>query len=229
VTGVTTWANEHPSLRSIDVAVYFPRVSVPDPLQGSRLRPTPPSGTVAGLCARIDASRGVWHAPAGADATLLGVAALECLVTDAEAGALGALNINALRVLPGHGPTCWGARTFAGDGEPTGFGYVSVRRLARLIESSLTEGTAWASVERNGPPLWAQVRQDVASFMQTLFRQAALQGSTPRDAYFVKCDEQTTTADDIRHGVLNVVVGFAPLKPAEFVVIEIRQLLPSQP
>jgi len=102
--------------------------------------------------------------------------------------------------------------------------YVPVRRLALYIEESLSRGTKWVVFEPNDEPLWAQIRLNVGSFMNTLFRQGAFQGSTPKDAYLVKCDSETTTQDDINKGVVNIIVGFAPLKPAEFVVIKIQQL-----
>jgi len=119
----------------------------------------------------------------------------------------------------------WGARTLDGaDVLASEWKYVSVRRLALNIEESLFRGTQWVVFEPNDEPTWAQIRLNLGAFMQNLFRQGAFQGQSPRDAYFVKCDKETTTQDDINRGVVNVVVGFAPLKPAEFVVIKIQQI-----
>lgn len=206
-------------------AVYFPSVMVPDPLDGYRLRSFPPSGTIAGLYARTDSARGVWKAPAGMDATLNNVQGLKYSLTDMENGTLNPLGINCLRMFPGRGRLCWGARTLIGsDQQASEWKYVPVRRLALFIEESLYRGTQWVVFEPNDEPLWAQIRLNVGAFMHNLFRQGAFQGSTPREAYLVKCDKETTTQDDINRGVVNILVGFAPLKPAEFVIIKIQQL-----
>ena len=219
---VTAWVNLHPALHSQDVAVYFPRVNVRQ--SSGDVRPTAASGTMAGLYARVDSAHGVWRAPAGTDAKLLGVESLEHAVTDADAGALGAVGVNVLRTFPALGTVAWGAHTFAGgNATDAAFRYVSARRLSHFVELSLLEGTAWVVLEHNAAPLWAEIRQDVTAFMQSLFTSGAFQGRTPREAYFVKCDAQTTTVADISLGVVNVVVGFAPLKPAEFVILEIQQ------
>jgi phage tail sheath protein FI len=202
-------------------AVYFPWVNIPDPLNAGQLRLTPPSGSVAGLFARIDSSRGVWKAPAGTDADLVGVSALSYNVTDSENKMLNELGINCLRVFP-TGALVWGARTLEGTEESTSdWKYIPVRRFALFLEESLYREIQWAVFEPNGEPLWAQIRLNVGAFLQQLFCQRAFQASTPRDAYFVKCDTATTTQNDIDAGVVNVVVGFAPLKRAEFVVLTI--------
>jgi uncharacterized protein len=225
VSGVMTWLDENATLRSKNAALYFPRVDIPDPLNGFRLRPTPPSGTIAGLYARIDGLRGVWKAPAGTEATLTGVQQLEYKLTDGENGVLNPLAINCLRTFPVYGNVCWGARTLNGaDQLADDYKYVPVRRLALFIEESLFRGTQWVVFEPNDEPLWAQIRLNVGAFMHNLFRQGAFQGSSPQQAYFVKCDKDTTTQNDINLGIVNVIVGFAPLKPAEFVVIQIQQI-----
>jgi hypothetical protein len=206
-------------------AIYFPFVTMPDPLDGFRLNAFPPSGMLAGLFARTDSNRGVWKAPAGTEATLVNAQGLAYNLTDAECGSLNKLGVNCLRQFPVYGRVAWGARTLEGnDQQASEWKYIPVRRLALYIEESLFRGTQWVVFEPNDEPLWAQIRLNVGAFMHTLFRQGAFQGSTPRDAYFVKCDKETTTQDDINRGVVNVLVGFAPLKPAEFVIIQIQQI-----
>ncbi len=223
--GVMTWLDANASLRSRNAALYFPSVDVADPLNDFRPRPSAPSGTVAGLYARTDGLRGVWKAPAGTEASLAGVQSLEYKLTDGENGVLNPLAINCLRVFPVYGPVCWGARTLAGsDQMADDYKYVPVRRLALYIEESLYRGTQWVVFEPNDEPLWAQIRLNVGAFMHNLFRQGAFQGQTPQEAYFVKCDKDTTTQNDINLGIVNIVVGFAPLKPAEFVIIQIQQI-----
>ena len=202
-------------------AVYYPDLRIRE--NGLEVD-VGPSGAVAGLMARTDSERGVWKAPAGLDADVRGVEGLKDRLSDLENGVLNQRGINALRVFPS-GVVSWGARTLDGDDD---FGsewkYVPVRRLALYIEESLYRGTQWVVFEPNDEPLWAQIRLNVGAFMQTLFRQGAFQGQTPREAYLVKCDRDTTTQNDVDRGIVNIVVGFAPLKPAEFVIITIRQL-----
>ncbi len=224
-TAIAAWLDSNASLRNRNAAIYFPRVDIPDQLNGFRPRSAPVSGTIAGLYARTDASRGVFKAPAGTDAGLTGVQKLEYNLTDGENGVLNPLAINALRTFPVFGPICWGARTLAGaDQLADDYKYVPVRRLALFLEESLFRGTQWVVFEPNDEALWAQIRLDVGAFMQDLFRQGAFQGSTPQQAFFVKVDSETTTQTDINNGIVNIVVGFAPLKPAEFVIIQIQQI-----
>jgi hypothetical protein len=175
--------------------------------------------------ARTDTQRGVWKAPAGVDAAVTGSQGLAINLTDAENGQLNPLGINCLRAFPVVGRVLWGARTLRGaDQLADEYKYISVRRLALYIEESLYRGTQWVVFEPNDAPLWAQIRLNVGAFMQNLFRQGAFQGRTPREAYFVKCDRETTTQNDINLGMVNIVVGFAPLKPAEFVIISLQQM-----
>lgn len=210
--------------RSSHAAVYYPWIHLSDPLRNGAPRLAPPCGTIAGLYSRIDGSRGVWTAPAGTEASLVGVLSLACPVTDNDNGGLNPLGVNCLRAFPGRGLVCWGARTLRGaDHLASEYKYVPVRRLALFLEKSLRAGIQWAAFEPNEEPLWAQIRLSAGAFMDTLFREGAFQGSSPRDAYFVKCDHETTTRDEIDQGVFNLLVGFAPLKPAEFIVIRIRQ------
>jgi phage tail sheath protein FI len=184
-----------------------------------------PCGAAAGVFARTDAQRGVWKAPAGIDATLAGVPQLSVSLTDDENGDLNQLGVNCLRSFPLIGQVVWGSRTLRGaDQFADEYKYIPVRRTALFIEESLFRGTKWVVFEPNDEPLWAQIRLNVGAFMHNLFRQGAFQGQTPREAYFVKCDKETTTQNDINLGIVNIVVGFAPLKPAEFVIIKIQQI-----
>jgi len=223
--GMTDWMKDHgDGLRHKNAAVYFPRLEIPDLLNESRPRDVGASGTLAGVYARTDSARGVWKAPAGTEATLRG-ASVPVKLTDLENGALNPMGVNVLRTFPIYGNVCWGARTLDGaDQKASEWKYIPVRRLALYIEESLYQGLKWVVFEPNDEPLWAQIRLNVGAFMHNLFRQGAFQGTTPRDAYFVKCDSDTTTQNDIDRGIVNIVVGFAPLKPAEFVVIKIQQM-----
>lgn len=210
---------------SKNAALYFPRLRQPNPLKDNQVESFAPCGAVAGVMARIDGQRGIWKAPAGLEASLTGVAQLSVPLTDAENGELNPLGINCLRTMPAVGPLVWGARTLQGDDRlASEWKYVPVRRLALFIEETLFRGTQWVVFEPNDEPLWSQIRLNVGGFMHGLFVQRAFQGTTPQQAYFVRCDQTTTTQDDIDRGIVNIVVGFAPLKPAEFVVIQIQQI-----
>ena len=213
-----------------NAALYFPRVRMVDPARDNQLFDFAASGPVAGVISRTDTARGVWKAPAGIEANLLGVLGLSINglpvgLTDGENGLLNPLGINCLRNLPTIGHVVWGARTIEGaDVFASQWKYVPVRRLALFMEETLFRATQWVVFEPNDEPLWAQIRLNIGAFLHTLFRQGAFQGATPREAYFVKCDKETTTQHDIDSGIVNIVVGFAPLKPAEFVVIKIQQI-----
>ena len=210
---------------AINAAFYFPWLKMPDPLQENRPRDVPPCGFIAGIISRTDANRGVFKAPAGIDATLTGVLKVKEILTDDENGVLNPKAINCIRNFPVYGTVVWGARTLRGNDQiGSEWKYIPVRRTALFIEESLFRGTKWVVFEPNDEPLWAQIRLNIGAFMHNLFRQGAFQGTTPRDAYFVKCDKETTTQNDIDRGIVNILVGFAPLKPAEFVVIKIQQI-----
>jgi phage tail sheath protein FI len=225
VQAMQTWMAQNSTLRDNNAAVYFPRIMIPDPLNQNRLRNVGASGTIAGLYAQTDVNRGVWKAPAGTEAVLRNVSQLAYNLTDDENGVLNPLGINSLRSFPIYGNICWGARTLNGaDVIASEWKYIPVRRLALFLEESLYRGLKWVVFEPNDEPLWAQIRLNVTAFMQDLFRQGAFQGSTPQQAYLVKCDSETTTPTDQNNGIVNIIVGFAPLKPAEFVIIQIRQL-----
>ena len=208
-----------------NAALYYPLIKKADPLRDNQTDLFVPSGAVAGLMARTDTNRGVWKAPAGNDAAMNGVQGLQINLSDLENGQLNKLGINCLRSFPLTGRVIWGSRTMRGaDQLADEWKYVPVRRTALFIEESLFRGTQWVVFEPNDEPLWAQIRLNVGAFMHNLFRQGAFQGKTPRDAYLVKCDKETTTQNDINSGIVNILVGFAPLKPAEFVIIKIQQL-----
>ena len=208
-----------------NAALYFPRVRQADPLLDGQLDTFVPCGIIAGVLARTDTTRGVWKAPAGTDAALRGIQGLSVKMTNEENGMINPLGINSLRAFPIIGRVVWGSRTLRGaDQLADEYKYIPVRRLALFIEESLYRGTQWVVFEPNDEPLWSQIRLNVGAFMRNLFRQGAFQGSSPRDAYFVKVDKETTTQNDINLGIVNIVVGFAPLKPAEFVVIKIQQI-----
>ena len=210
---------------SINSAYYFPWVSAPDPLFGNRLAVFPPCGFVAGIYAATDANFGVWKAPAGIDASLTGVSGLQYTLTDLENGTLNIQAVNCLRQFRVYGDVVWGARTLQGNDQAgSQWKYVPIRRLALFIESSLMDGTQWVVFEPNDERLWSQIRLNVGVFMQGLFLQGAFQGTTPTQAYFVKCDAENNPQSSIDLGIVNVLVGFAPLYPAEFVVIEIQQM-----
>jgi phage tail sheath protein FI len=223
-TNYTTLATG-PKIPGKNGAFYFPWVTAPDPLNQNRPRKYPPCGFVAGVYARTDSSRGVWKAPAGTEATLAGVIGPSVVLNDQENGVLNPVAVNCIRNLGVYGTVVWGARTVQGADQATSeWKYVPVRRTALMLEESLSRALKWVVFEPNDEPLWAQIRLNVGAFMQTLFRQGAFQGTTPRQAYFVKCDAETTTETDRNNGVVNILVGFAPLKPAEFVVIQIQQI-----
>lgn len=202
-------------------AVYFPRLRI---VEGDREHIVGPAGAIAGLYARIDASRGVWKAPAGSEADLRGVAGVELTMSDLQNGQINPVGVNAIRLFP-EGVISWGARTMDGaDSFASEYKYIPVRRLALFIEESLYRGLKWAVFEPNDEPLWSQIRLNVGAFMQDLFRKGAFAGSKPSEAYFVKCDKETTTPNDQNLGIVNIWVGFAPLKPAEFVVLYLQQI-----
>ncbi|MCC6162695.1 MAG: phage tail sheath family protein [Acidobacteria bacterium] len=206
-----------------NATLHVPRMQCADPLQGGRLADFVPCGAIAGVFARTDRRRGVWKAPAGVEATLTGAVGATVALTDNDNRQLTERGVNGLRVLPRIGPVVWGARTTAGaDALASDWKYVPIRRTALFIEKSLIRGTTWARLEPNDDPLWARLRLGVDTFMHGLFRQGAFQGSTPKEAWFVRCDSTTTTEHDIDTGLATIVVGFAPLRPAEFVVITVR-------
>lgn len=213
-------------------ALYFPYLKSPDPLTGLSINPVtnkafeiPPSGTVAGIFARTDVDRGVWKAPAGLEATTVNTTGVvdRGRMTDQRQGVLNPLGVNVLRDFPNVGTVVFGARTLVTVTEEQ-WRYVPVRRMALFLEQTLYANLGWVIFEPNDEPLWTAIKTSIEAFMLGLFRQQAFQGDTPSKAFLVKCDDQTTTQEDINNGIVNIVVGFAPLKPAEFVIIKISQL-----
>lgn len=205
---------------SPNAVVYFPNVRVGDPSRRSRYVIVPPSGAVAGVFARFETTHGVWKSPAGPEAVVRGADGPAQNLTNADISMLNPLGINCIRSIPSAGIVLWGARTLSQDTE---WKYISIRRLTIFIEASVDEGTEWAVFEPNGEPAWAKARSEVGAFMDDLFRKGAFQGASADKAYFVKCDSETNTPADIANGVFNIVVGFAPLRPAEFVIVRIQK------
>lgn len=225
---IRTWMTEKATLRHQNVALHFPRVIIADPMNDFRDRAIGASGTVAGLCARNDTNRGVWSAPAGTEAVLRGVSRLDYKLTDAENGQLNPIGINCLRTFDLYGNVNWGARTLHGeDSRASEWKYLQIRRMALYLEETLFRSTQWVIFADNDEPLWNQIRVSVGAFMADLFQKGAFQGKTKQDAYFVHCDASTTKPLDQERGIVNLVVGFAPLKPAEFLVISIQQIAPK--
>lgn len=204
-------------------AVYYPWLKVADPT-GQSATPIlePPSGFVAGMMARIDSRRGVWKAPAGTEANIGGALGLSALTTDTQQDFLNPVGVNVIRSFPASGIVIWGARTLATRSDPE-YRYIPVRRTAIFLEQSIYQGIQFAVFEPNDEPLWSSLRLNITAFMTNLFRQGAFQGRSASDAFLVMCDSTTTTQQDIDAGVVNIIVAFAPLKPAEFVVLKLTQ------
>ena len=215
--------------------LYYPWVKMANPLYNADTNPNAaktvsvaPSAFAAGMWAKIDSRRGVWKAPAGVEAQLIGAADLDFTVEDLEQGQLNPLGVNCYRKLPSYGSVIWGSRTLATKANPE-WRYVPVRRTAIFIEESIYQGIQWAVFEPNDHPLWGALRSNIGSFMNGLFRAGAFQGKTANDAYFVRCGlGDTMTQGDIDRGQVIVIVGFAPLKPAEFVIVRIQQKVGEQ-
>ncbi|MBI5040815.1 MAG: phage tail sheath family protein [Gammaproteobacteria bacterium] len=219
-TAMLDWLAQHATLRQRNAAVYFPRLTLQPRRLNKRMPTVAASGVIAGLYARIDATRGVWKAPAGKEADLRGIYGLACALKETDIDTFQAAGVNVLRNLESGMPVCWGARTLTNT-DPE-WKYIPVRRLALHIETCLEHDLVWAVFELNGEQLWQKVRRVVENFLAQLFRQGALAGTLPDQAYFVRADRTTMTQDDIDHGRLNLLVGFAPLKPAEFVMVRIQ-------
>jgi Bacteriophage tail sheath protein len=211
--------------RGRNAALFFPRLFMPNPLRDNQMETFGACGAVAGIFARTDTQRGVWKSPAGLDASFIGVSSFTLPLTDDENGMLNPLGVNCLRTFPVFGRVLWGARTLRGaDAFADEYKYTAVRRTALFIEESLYRALKWVVFEPNDEPLWSQIRLNVGAFMHNLFRQGAFQGQTKNEAYYVRCDSSTTTQNDINLGIVYINVGFAPLKPAEFVVIRLQQM-----
>lgn len=220
VNGMAALRGAVGTLAAAHAAVYHPRLQIPDPSNRKATLDVAPCGAVAGVIARTDAQHGVWKAPAGKEARLAGVTGLTRSLDRTALETLNPQGLNILQTLPGQGPVIWGARTLAGtDTDASDWKYLPVRRLALHIERSVLQGTRWVVFEPNDETLWARLRAAVGDFLFDLFRRGAFQGGHPGQAYLVRCDRSTTSADDIAHGRVQLLIGFAPLKPAEFVTV----------
>jgi phage tail sheath protein FI len=233
------WASASDALTGIasvvapadNAAIYFPRVLVGDPLNNGAPDSFAACGAIAGVFTGTDVNRGVWTAPAGIQAAMQGVLGLSLggstkpgKLTDADNGKLNIAGINALRNVPPYGDVVWGSHTLQGADAPVpDWKYIPIRRLGFYIEESVARGTQWARFEPNAPALWAQITRSVGNFMQTLFAQGAFKGATPASAYFVQCNSATNPPADIESGTINIVIGFAAVSPAEFVIINLQQ------
>jgi phage tail sheath protein FI len=224
--GASLLSSEFPV--SPNAALYYPWLQIIDPATGAKST-APPSGFVAGMYGKEDTARGVWKSPAGIETSLIGTTGVvpHGVMTDNQQGVLNQDALNCLRQFPGIGTVIFGARTTAGARANTAqeqWRYVAVRRMALFIEQTLYANLTWAVFEGNSTPLWHALTQEVTAFMLSLFRQGAFAGDKPSTAFLVQCDNTTTTEDDIANGIVNIVVGFAPLVPAEFVIVKIAQL-----
>jgi len=220
---ISDTSNSYPGTQSSNAALYFPRMVKPNPLRNNNDEVFVPCGAVAGIIAATDAHRGIWKAPAGTEAIIKGISGLTVALDNAENESLNRLGVNCIRSFPVQGHLLWGARTLAGaDILASEWKYLPVRRTSLYIEESLYRGLQWVVFEPNDETLWSKIRESVTIFMDQLFRQGVFQGASTKDAYFVKCDSQTTTQNDISLGHVSFVVGFAPLKPAEFVILNFR-------
>jgi phage tail sheath protein FI len=209
-----------------NAAIYFPYMTSNDPQTGDPIT-LPPAATVAGIYATTDLNRGVWKAPAGLETTIIGITGVVPTgqMNDIRQGTLNQIAINCLRSFPGTGTVVFGARTsVAANTAQQQWKYVPVRRMALFLEQTLFSNLGWVICEPNDTPLWTAIVASIQAFMLGLFRQGAFQGTTPSDAFQVKCDSNTTTQADVDNGIVNIIVAFAPLQPAEFVVIQISQL-----
>ncbi len=200
-------------------AYYFPHITVRDPLSPKDLVDVPPSGHIAGIYARSDATRGVHKAPA--NEAVRGALNVTYRVTREEQATLNPSGVNCIRLFPGEGIRVYGARTLAESSSE--WRYLNVRRLFNMVEESIARSTRWVVFEPNDRPLWKAIRRDVSAFLTMIWRQGALMGRTPEEAFFVQCDEETNPPEVIDAGTVVTVVGIAPVKPAEFVIFRIGQ------
>jgi hypothetical protein len=200
-------------------AFYFPWITIADPLAPSTLVNVPPSGHIAGVYARTDAHRGVHKAPA--NERIRGAVNVSWPLSRADQETLNPAGVNCIRLFAREGVLVWGARTIApGSSE---WRYVNVRRLFSMVEKSIAQSTRWVVFEPNDRTLWKSIVRDVRAFLMMLWRDGALMGRTPDEAFFVQCDEETNPTESIDQGLVVTRIGIAPVKPAEFVVFRIGQ------
>jgi phage tail sheath protein FI len=220
---VLEWRQNTAGYDSKFATLYYPWLEVMDPLTNRPLK-VPACGHVAGVWARTDGARGVHKAPA--NEVVLGVNGLGFQVTQEEQGGLNRVGINCIRAFPGRGIRIWGARTLSSDPE---WRYVNVRRLFNYISESIMEGTQWSVFEPNDERLWTRLRISTSNFLTLTWRQGALFGTTPEQAFYVKCDDETNPPEVIEAGQVVIEVGVAPVKPAEFVIFRISQFTAGAP
>lgn len=199
-------------------AFYFPWITVRDPLSNETVD-VAPSGHIAGIWARSDAARGVHKAPA--NEVVRGALNVTYLLTREEQGTLNQNGVNGIRFFPSEGIRVWGGRTVAASSSE--WRYLSVRRLFNMIEESIAKNTRWIVFEPNDRTLWKSIRRDISAFLTRIWRDGALMGRTPEEAFFVKCDEETNPPEVIDAGMVVTLIGIAPVKPAEFIVFRISQ------
>lgn len=214
---VKKWRMDVTGYDSKYATMYWPWIKVADPVAGKQVF-VPPSGHMAGIWARNDSSRGVHKAPA--NEVVRGAVTLELNITKGEHDVLNPIAVNCLRSFRGQGIRVWGARTLSSDPE---WRYLNVRRLFNYVEKSILQGTNWVVFEPNDPKLWDSVKRTVTMFLRRVWRDGALFGRTPAEAFFVKCDEENNPPENRDVGILTVEIGIAPVKPAEFVVFRISQ------
>ncbi len=214
---VKDWRVDYAGYDSKYASLYWPWIKVMDPVQGQAIF-VPPSGHVAGIWARNDDTRGVHKAPA--NEVVRGAISLELNITKGEHDQLNPVAVNAIRSFPGQGIRVWGARTLSSDPE---WRYLNVRRLFNFIEESILQGTNWVVFEPNDPKLWDSVKRTITMFLRRVWRDGALFGRTPAEAFYVKCDEENNPPENRDVGILTVEIGISPVKPAEFVVFRISQ------
>ncbi|CUU59572.1 hypothetical protein Ga0074812_12942 [Parafrankia irregularis] len=215
---IRDWRREQANFDSKYATLYWPWVSVFDPVEG-RSRFVPPSGSAAGIWSRSDDTRGVHKAPA--NEVVRGALGLELNITKVEHDELNPVGVNVIRAFPGRGIRVWGARTLSSD---PAWRYVNVRRLFNYLEASILGGTQWAVFEPNDLDLWQRLRRTVSAFLLGLWRDGALFGVTPDEAFYVKCDEETNPPGVVDSGQVIIEIGVAPVKPAEFVVFKVAQI-----
>lgn len=226
------WADADQAIRELNdlfqpsdsIALFYPRLIAPNPIDDGAQTVLPPCGAVAGVIARCDAEVGVWQAPAGLAAALRGATRPSVALNDAGNGLLNQHGVNALRAFPTHGSVVWGARTLAGSENLTSeWKYVPVRRLAWHIENCIEASLSWTVFEPNAAPLWAMIRRLVTDFMTHLWKAGALAGAQADHAFFVRCSlGQTMSTQDVEDGAVLVEIGFAPAKPAEFLILKLQ-------
>lgn len=214
---VKEWRMDVTGYDSKYAAMYWPWIKVADPVAGKQVF-VPPSGAMAGIWARNDSSRGVHKAPA--NEVVRGAVTLELNITKGEHDVLNPIGVNCIRSFRGQGIRVWGARTLSSDPE---WRYLNVRRLFNYVEKSILQGTNWVVFEPNDPKLWDSVKRTVNMFLRRVWRDGALFGRSPAQAFFVKCDEENNPPENRDVGILTVEIGIAPVKPAEFVVFRISQ------